>query len=83
MCGIVGGICNDNITPFLIKGLKHLEYRGYDSAGLVLNSENQLKRFRAEGKVFNLEQKNFSIWNSTQRQYRNRTHQVGNTWHPF
>ena len=57
MCGIVGGICNDNITPFLIKGLKHLEYRGYDSAGLVLNSENQLKRFRAEGKVFNLEQK--------------------------
>ena len=57
MCGIVGGICKDNITPFLINGLKHLEYRGYDSAGLVLNSENQLKRFRAEGKVFNLEQK--------------------------
>ena len=57
MCGIVGGICKDNITPFLIKGLKHLEYRGYDSAGLVLNSENQLKRFRAQGKVSNLEQK--------------------------
>jgi len=57
MCGIVGGICRDNITPFLIRGLKHLEYRGYDSAGLVLNSENQLKRFRAQGKVSNLEQK--------------------------
>jgi len=57
MCGIVGGICKDNITPFLIKSLKHLEYRGYDSAGLVLNSENQLKRFRAQGKVSNLEQK--------------------------
>jgi len=57
MCGIVGGICKDNITPFLVKGLKHLEYRGYDSAGLVLNSENQLKRFRAQGKVSNLEQK--------------------------
>jgi len=57
MCGIVGGICKENITPFLIKGLKHLEYRGYDSAGLVLNSENQLKRFRAQGKVSNLEQK--------------------------
>jgi len=57
MCGIVGGICKDNITPFLIKGLKHLEYRGYDSAGLVLNCENQLVRFRAQGKVSNLEQK--------------------------
>jgi len=57
MCGIVGGICKDNITPFLIKGLKHLEYRGYDSAGLVLNYKNQLKRFRAQGKVSNLEQK--------------------------
>jgi len=57
MCGIVGGICKENITPFLIKGLNHLEYRGYDSAGLVLNCENQLKRFRAQGKVSNLEQK--------------------------
>ena len=57
MCGIVGGICKDNIAPFLIKGLKHLEYRGYDSAGLVLNCENQLVRFRAQGKVSNLEQK--------------------------
>jgi len=57
MCGIVGGICKDNIAPFLIKGLKHLEYRGYDSAGLVLNSEGQLKRLRSQGKVSNLEHK--------------------------
>jgi len=73
MCGIVGGICKDNITPFLIKGLKHLEYRGYDSAGLVLNSENQLKRFRAKGKVSNLEQK-IAQSDFTQREYRNCPH---------
>jgi len=57
MCGIVGGVCKKNITPFLIKGLKHLEYRGYDSAGLVVNIDNEFKRYRAEGKVSNLENK--------------------------
>jgi len=56
MCGIVGGICQNNITPLLISGLKRLEYRGYDSAGLVvLNNENALQRVRAAGKVVNLE----------------------------
>lgn len=56
MCGIVGGICQNNITPILIDGLKHLEYRGYDSAGLVvLTSNNTLQRTRAKGKVTNLE----------------------------
>jgi len=57
MCGIVGGISKDNITPFLIQGLKHLEYRGYDSAGIVVNSEKGFERKRAEGKVANLEKK--------------------------
>jgi glutamine--fructose-6-phosphate transaminase len=36
MCGIVGGICKNNITPVLVDGLKRLEYRGYDSAGVVV-----------------------------------------------
>jgi len=45
MCGIVGGVCKKNIAPFLIKGLKHLEYRGYDSAGLVVNIDNEFKRY--------------------------------------
>jgi hypothetical protein len=36
MCGIVGGICQNNITSLLVDGLKRLEYRGYDSAGLVI-----------------------------------------------
>ncbi|SMN11635.1 Glucosamine--fructose-6-phosphate aminotransferase [isomerizing] [uncultured Candidatus Thioglobus sp.] len=56
MCGIIGGISSKNITPFLVDGLKRLEYRGYDSAGLVvLNKDNILKRVRAIGKVINLE----------------------------
>jgi len=56
MCGIVGGICKKNITPVLIDGLKRLEYRGYDSAGVVvLSKDNKLNRARAAGKVVNLE----------------------------
>ena len=56
MCGIVGGICQNNITPVLIDGLKRLEYRGYDSAGVVvLTKNNELNRARAVGKVVNLE----------------------------
>jgi len=57
MCGIVGGICQNNITPLLLEGLKRLEYRGYDSAGVVvLDKDNQLSRARSVGKVANLEQ---------------------------
>ena len=57
MCGIIGGISQDNILPFLINGLKDLEYRGYDSAGLVVNIGKDFKRFRSAGKVSNLEGK--------------------------
>ena len=50
MCGIVGGICKNNITSVLVDGLKRLEYRGYDSAGVVVLSEdNKLNRARAVG----------------------------------
>jgi len=58
MCGIIGGISNKNITPLLLEGLKKLEYRGYDSAGLVVQSKNfKLLRLRSVGKVINLEKK--------------------------
>ncbi|SFV77754.1 Glucosamine--fructose-6-phosphate aminotransferase [isomerizing] [hydrothermal vent metagenome] len=58
MCGIVGGICKNNIVPVLVEGLKRLEYRGYDSAGVVvLCGNNQLNRARSVGKVINLEQR--------------------------
>lgn len=57
MCGIVGGVTRkDNITPILLEGLKRLEYRGYDSAGLaVIDGENTLHCIRAVGKVASLE----------------------------
>jgi len=56
MCGIVGGICKKNIVPVLVNGLKRLEYRGYDSAGVVvLSKDHKLNRARAVGKVVNLE----------------------------
>jgi glucosamine--fructose-6-phosphate aminotransferase (isomerizing) len=52
MCGIVGAIADRDIVPILIEGLRRLEYRGYDSAGLaVLNSLGRLTRLRAVGKV--------------------------------
>ncbi|WP_019838246.1 glutamine--fructose-6-phosphate transaminase (isomerizing) [Acinetobacter towneri] len=56
MCGIVGGVAERSITNILIEGLKRLEYRGYDSAGLALISQGQVLRERRVGKVANLEQ---------------------------
>ncbi|MEW5972640.1 MAG: glutamine--fructose-6-phosphate transaminase (isomerizing) [Pseudomonadota bacterium] len=56
MCGIVGAIAERNVTPILLEGLRRLEYRGYDSAGLVvLGADGQLHRQRALGKVAVLE----------------------------
>lgn len=56
MCGIVGYIGQQQAYPILIKGLKRLEYRGYDSAGVALISNNQnLNVYKAKGKVSELE----------------------------
>ncbi|HED33650.1 MAG TPA: glutamine--fructose-6-phosphate transaminase (isomerizing) [Gammaproteobacteria bacterium] len=55
MCGIVGAVAERNVTPILLEGLRRLEYRGYDSAGIaVINSDNCLDRVRRVGKVANL-----------------------------
>jgi glutamine---fructose-6-phosphate transaminase (isomerizing) len=57
MCGIVGAIAERNIVPILMEGLRRLEYRGYDSAGIaVLNGTQHLKRLRTVGKVRMLEE---------------------------
>ena len=57
MCGIVGAVAERNITPILIEGLKRLEYRGYDSAGVALvEADGRLQRCRRNGKVAELEQ---------------------------
>ncbi len=56
MCGIVGAIANRDITRVLIDGLKRLEYRGYDSAGLaVIDEKQQLELQRSVGRVASLE----------------------------
>ncbi len=55
MCGIVGYIGKKEAFPILIKGLRRLEYRGYDSAGVALiNGDNQLSVYKTKGKVDNL-----------------------------
>ena len=56
MCGIVGAIADRDVVPILIEGLRRLEYRGYDSAGVaVLNATGHLSRLRAVGKVRKLQ----------------------------
>jgi len=55
MCGIVGAVAERNVTPILLEGLRRLEYRGYDSAGIaVLNDNSSIDRVRRVGKVENL-----------------------------
>lgn len=56
MCGIVGAVSDRNVEAILLEGLKRLEYRGYDSAGLaVINTDQQIERLRTQGKVRELE----------------------------
>ena len=54
MCGIVGYVGSKNVVKILLDGLSKLEYRGYDSAGLAVNSDGKIKIFKAEGKLQNL-----------------------------
>ena len=55
MCGIVAAAAGKNIVPVLIEGLKKLEYRGYDSAGIAVIGDNAIERVRAVGRVAELD----------------------------
>jgi glucosamine--fructose-6-phosphate aminotransferase (isomerizing) len=55
MCGIVGAVSTRNIVPILIEGLKRLEYRGYDSCGVAVHQNGQLRRARSTARVAELE----------------------------
>lgn len=54
MCGIVGAVANRDVVPFLVDGLKRLEYRGYDSAGIAVLSD-EIRRVRRTGRVIEME----------------------------
>lgn len=56
MCGIVGAVSQRNIVPILMDGLKRLEYRGYDSAGIAILNGQQIHRLRKQGKVHELDE---------------------------
>ena len=55
MCGIVGAIAQRDVVPVLIEGLKRLEYRGYDSSGIAVIEDEQMRRVRRTGRVSEME----------------------------
>ena len=60
MCGIIGYIGERQVLPVLLEGLRRLEYRGYDSAGVVFLEDENIRVIKVKGKVFNLEEKIFN-----------------------
>ncbi len=56
MCGIVGAVAQRNVVPILLEGLRRLEYRGYDSAGVAVLQQGEIRRRRKQGKVAELEE---------------------------
>ena len=55
MCGIIGIVGKNDVAPRLVEGLRRLEYRGYDSAGIATLNDGKIARLRAEGKLINMD----------------------------
>ena len=55
MCGIVGAVSTRDIVPILVEGLKRLEYRGYDSCGVAVHQQGELRRTRSTARVAELD----------------------------
>jgi glucosamine--fructose-6-phosphate aminotransferase (isomerizing) len=78
MCGIVGYIGNKPVYDILINGLKKLEYRGYDSAGIMLYDKTSVIK-KSKGKVADLESL-FTNKEDKKRVCRNRAYKMGYSW---
>ena len=61
MCGIVGAVAQRNIVPTLVEGLRRLEYRGYDSCGVAVHMDGELKRLRSVSRIAELNQQAESL----------------------
>ena len=57
MCGIVGAVAKRNVVPVMLEGLKRLEYRGYDSAGIAVVQGNRIAISKVTGRIQNLREK--------------------------
>ena len=57
MCGIVGYIGNNDVKEILLYGLEKMEYRGYDSAGIGVRDDNEVKVFKEKGRIKDLREK--------------------------
>ena len=80
MCGIIGMIAKRDAASTLVEGLKRLEYRGYDSAGIATIQDGAITRLRAQGKLVNLEDKLKNPADPRQRWHW--SHTLGDTWRP-
>ena len=73
MCGIVGYVGPRKVTEILLNGLSKLEYRGYDSAGISINNDGEIKIFKAQGKLKNLKE----IVEKNEKDIKNTTVGIG------
>jgi glucosamine--fructose-6-phosphate aminotransferase (isomerizing) len=81
MCGIIGVTGSQSSVDLIVSGLKRLEYRGYDSAGVATNHGGVINRVRAEGKIKNLE--DAVAANPIKGNHRNRSYTLGNARQAF